>query len=653
MATSSPKPSEAPRPTLCLSGGGYRAAAYHLGVTRRLHELGILPRVERLSCVSGGSILGAFLLQRYPAFRGEPLAGFDWKSKIEEPFADVLCKCDLRTWPVLRRWGVTVLWAVLACAWYVESLAMAIRGAPLTWEWLPAWLYSTVVYALPMIFAVAFFGWKVLLIALAVPLIWACHAGVGVLGLGSLIAGSSWAGAVVVSFVLLMLLGLGLRWAALGFGLLGGLLAIEIFVTQMWLPDLSELTWGTFNAVLAVGMAYRAFTCPSSSVESLRHLYVEHLLKEPKGGNHNGTANRNKDVSLDEVVPPESPVQFCFNSTDLVFGARWVAERHFCDKTKEYHHRVGSYQAGYGLYEGKRGLPKAARWTLARAVAASSCFPPVFGPMQVRWPASRYRGTRYIGAGSTQRQRAADRREKLEAMMVNDGGNFGNLGLSAAEDSPCVIVSDGGAPLHFSPPQSPIELLRRYLTLPPAVNVNQEIRRLLRAFGASLKAGAVVRIGRRLGDRCRTPELILRSRVARRLANVRTDLAPLTRTEFTALEELGYVSIDERINKYAPALVPIASPPQLQATEWIDAADAAVNTKRADDLIRRLLISHRRMIAPGLRRGLERVLARATELIERLLCGHRSMIAPGLRRRLEPVLTRLRSRFPTSATWAK
>jgi NTE family protein len=46
---------------LALSGGGFRAAGFHLGVFRKLHQLGLLWKVDLLSCVSGGSIAGAFL----------------------------------------------------------------------------------------------------------------------------------------------------------------------------------------------------------------------------------------------------------------------------------------------------------------------------------------------------------------------------------------------------------------------------------------------------------------------------------------------------------------------------------------------------------------------------------------------------------------
>ena len=38
---------------LCLSGGGFRAAIFHLGAARRLNELGILSRVDTISAVFG------------------------------------------------------------------------------------------------------------------------------------------------------------------------------------------------------------------------------------------------------------------------------------------------------------------------------------------------------------------------------------------------------------------------------------------------------------------------------------------------------------------------------------------------------------------------------------------------------------------------
>ena len=51
-----------PRIGLALSGGGFRASLYHLGTIRCLEELGMMQRVEVMSTVSGGSILGAYYL---------------------------------------------------------------------------------------------------------------------------------------------------------------------------------------------------------------------------------------------------------------------------------------------------------------------------------------------------------------------------------------------------------------------------------------------------------------------------------------------------------------------------------------------------------------------------------------------------------------
>ncbi len=44
---------------LALSGGGFRASFYHIGVLARMAELGMLRQVESISTVSGGSIVGA------------------------------------------------------------------------------------------------------------------------------------------------------------------------------------------------------------------------------------------------------------------------------------------------------------------------------------------------------------------------------------------------------------------------------------------------------------------------------------------------------------------------------------------------------------------------------------------------------------------
>lgn len=60
IATDSPD-DEVAGSGLCLSGGGYRAMLFHLGVLWRLNEAGRLPAFDRISSVSGGSITAAVL----------------------------------------------------------------------------------------------------------------------------------------------------------------------------------------------------------------------------------------------------------------------------------------------------------------------------------------------------------------------------------------------------------------------------------------------------------------------------------------------------------------------------------------------------------------------------------------------------------------
>jgi NTE family protein len=87
---------------LCLSGGGFRAALFHLGALRRLNELGILSDVDTISAVSGGSILAAHLVERIPQWPAEGEVIEDWDERVVQPFRAITGK-NFRTGPVLRR----------------------------------------------------------------------------------------------------------------------------------------------------------------------------------------------------------------------------------------------------------------------------------------------------------------------------------------------------------------------------------------------------------------------------------------------------------------------------------------------------------------------------------------------------------------------
>ena len=71
---------------LALSGGGFRASFYHLGVLARLAELDVLRHVDVLSCVSGGSIVGAcyWLMLRNRLVENAPLSQGDYIALVQE-----------------------------------------------------------------------------------------------------------------------------------------------------------------------------------------------------------------------------------------------------------------------------------------------------------------------------------------------------------------------------------------------------------------------------------------------------------------------------------------------------------------------------------------------------------------------------------------
>jgi predicted acylesterase/phospholipase RssA len=57
---------------LALSGGGFRASLYHLGLLRFLRDAGALSRVTHITSVSGGSIIAAHLALNWDRYNGPP-----------------------------------------------------------------------------------------------------------------------------------------------------------------------------------------------------------------------------------------------------------------------------------------------------------------------------------------------------------------------------------------------------------------------------------------------------------------------------------------------------------------------------------------------------------------------------------------------------
>ena len=94
---------------LCLSGGGFRAALFHLGALRRLNELGILHRVDTITSISGGSTIAAFLAYREMIWNKPGGCTTDeWEREISAPFRKFTSR-NFSTpsvlWGYLRPWS--------------------------------------------------------------------------------------------------------------------------------------------------------------------------------------------------------------------------------------------------------------------------------------------------------------------------------------------------------------------------------------------------------------------------------------------------------------------------------------------------------------------------------------------------------------------
>ena len=75
-----------PTPALCLSGGGYRAMVFHIGVIWRLYETGLLKDIKRISSVSGGSITAGQLALAWRELSFDPARiESDFIPKFVEP----------------------------------------------------------------------------------------------------------------------------------------------------------------------------------------------------------------------------------------------------------------------------------------------------------------------------------------------------------------------------------------------------------------------------------------------------------------------------------------------------------------------------------------------------------------------------------------
>jgi len=93
---------------LAMSGGGYRATLFHLGALRRLNEIGWLKRIDRITSVSGGSLLLGFLLSKHPEIfdKSAPqVSQNEWRDLVSKNVHKFV-RNDLRTVQTLKNFSI-------------------------------------------------------------------------------------------------------------------------------------------------------------------------------------------------------------------------------------------------------------------------------------------------------------------------------------------------------------------------------------------------------------------------------------------------------------------------------------------------------------------------------------------------------------------
>jgi NTE family protein len=243
------------------------------------------------------------------------------------------------------------------------------------------------------------------------------------------------------------------------------------------------------------------------------------------------------DLKLSHL--PDKP-KFVFCATDLVNGVLWVFEKG----------RIGSYAAGY--------LKTGDQWPMARAVAASSCFPPVFDPMPLQ--SGRFQVVDGLGKAMP----------AWTGMSVNDGGLYDNLGLQPAARFQTVLVSDGGAPFVADTPKGLFGRVHAYLTVMEKQAGSLRKSDLMDQYHAA-RQGAYWGVGSAVtrydpsASAGYSKELAVKT-----IAQIRTDLDAFTDPEIAVLMNHGYLLADIAVKAHASHLTANAAPARIPFPDWMD-----------------------------------------------------------------------------------
>lgn len=283
-------------------------------------------------------------------------------------------------------------------------------------------------------------------------------------------------------------------------------------------------------------------------------------LLRPRGWVDSSTAVTTMARTYERLIGPEMLAAlprepaFTFFATDLTFGTSWRFERD----------RMGNEELGFWSTDGV---------SVGRAVAASSCFPPVFGPMPLALPAERIEEpeTGWMTTGwRIQRMDPVRRDDLLMGLRLSDGGLVDNLGIARCwRDAKLILGSDGGGTFDFVPDTGGLRAwARRFMRYASVADnrLRREQRHLLLAFAElahqALAFWAIDNLspaaeGERDNVAARYPDDVVQALIS----EIRTDLDAFSEAEMRVLENHGYVVGASALVPHIPGWVDHAALP--------------------------------------------------------------------------------------------
>ena len=248
------------------------------------------------------------------------------------------------------------------------------------------------------------------------------------------------------------------------------------------------------------------------------------------------------------VELPDRP-KFTFCATDLTFGVNWIFQKNV----------VGDYQAGY--------VATPPTWKVAHAVAASSCFPPIFKPIPIGLDAEEFKQK-----GNGLAKTREDYEDCIKGIRLTDGGNYDNMGLEPVwMTSAYVLVSDGGAVFDFEPDKNALWRLNRYTQILGNQAGALRKRWLMSNFYAQIMNGTYWGIGS-VARNYEESEAqgYDESLIETRIASIRTDVDSFSEAEAKVLENHGYLTTNVAVHRHVPELIKVDAPIQIPHPEWMD-----------------------------------------------------------------------------------